>query len=108
MHGAPVADSGANNDRIFIRRHGVLHTRANVQEASDRVRFEVIHVECFPEADLQHALNHCNPRVAAVRVKIMKSRGKESGVGERFAWYVGPPFKHCSFGSIAIGFSPSN
>ena len=68
----------------------------------------MIHVECFPEADLQHALNHCNPRAAAVGVKIMKSRGKESGVGERFAWYVGPLFKHCSFGSIAIGFLPGN
>jgi len=38
LHGAPVADSGANNDRIFIRRHGVLHTRSNVQEASEDLR----------------------------------------------------------------------
>ena len=38
MLGVPGADSGANNDRIFIRRHGVLHTRSNVQEASEDLR----------------------------------------------------------------------
>jgi len=108
MLGVPGADSGANNDRIFIRRHGVLHTRWNVEEAPDRVGFEVSQVECFAEADLQHALNHCNPRVAAVRVKITESRGNESGVGERFTWYVGSPFKHRPFGPIGIGFLPAN
>jgi len=108
MLGVPGADSGANNDCIFIRRHGVLHARWNVEEASYRVGFEVLQVECFAEADPQHALNHCNPRVAAVGVKIMKSRGNESRVGERFAWYVAPPFKHRPFGPIAIDFLPGN
>src|SRR5262249_4055256 len=88
--------------------HRVLHVRWNIQEASDRVTFEVLQIRRFAKADLQGALQHGNPGVRSVRVKIMESRGNEGRVSKRLAWLLASSFKYRPFGSRRIDFLPNN
>src|SRR5215831_4886307 len=96
----PRSHGGANDDCILVRSHRVLHVRWNIQEASDRVTFEVLQIRRFAKADLQGALQHGNPGVRSVRVKIMESRGNEGRVSKRLAWLLASSFKYRPFGSV--------
>jgi len=61
------ADGGSNDDGVFVRGHGVLYVRWNEQEATNGVRLEVLKVERFAKADLQHALNNRDPGVSRMQ-----------------------------------------
>jgi hypothetical protein len=104
----PGSDGGSDDDGVFVRSHGVLYVRWNEQEATNGVRLEVLKVERFAEADLQYALNNCDPGVGGMRVEVMEPLRNESRVRECFACHVAPAFEHRPLRSSRIDFLPHN
>jgi hypothetical protein len=62
----PRADSGSDDDGVFVRGHGVLYVGWNEQETANGIRLEVLEVKRFAETHLQYALNDRNPGVAGM------------------------------------------
>jgi len=47
--GVPGADGGADDDGVFVGRHGVLYVGWDEQEAANWIGLEMIQVERFAE-----------------------------------------------------------